>query len=186
MSVLLSFWLPILLSAIVVFVISSVVHMVLKWHASDYNGFANEDAVREAIRASQAGPGRYVIPHCKDMKEMASPAMKQKYAEGPIGHVTLGPVGFPSMGKYLGLWFLQTLLVSAVLTVLVANVIPFDPRLAVKAAKLAGGIAFIAYGFGTITESIWGMRPWGSSAKYLLDAVLYGAGVGAVFYFFWR
>src|SRR2546430_1525410 len=89
MNALLSLWLPILLSAVTVFVISSLIHMVIKWHASDYNGFANEDAVRAAIRASNAKPGRYVVPHCPDMKDMASEAMKKKYAEGPVGHITL-------------------------------------------------------------------------------------------------
>ena len=65
MSTLLSLWLPILLSAVVVFLISSLVHMALKWHASDYNGFANEDVIREAINAGKAAPGRYVIPFCR-------------------------------------------------------------------------------------------------------------------------
>ena len=63
MNTLLSLWLPILLSAVVVFVISSLVHMVFKWHASDYKGFANEDAVRAAIRAGNPAPGQYVVPY---------------------------------------------------------------------------------------------------------------------------
>ncbi len=52
MNALLALWLPILLSAVVVFIISSILHMVLKgWHTSDYKGFANEDDVRAAINA---------------------------------------------------------------------------------------------------------------------------------------
>ncbi len=35
--------------------------MVIKWHAGDYRGFANEDAVRAAIRAGNPAPGRYVV-----------------------------------------------------------------------------------------------------------------------------
>ena len=72
MNALLSLWLPILLSAVVVFVISSLVHMVFKWHASDYSGFANEDAVRAAIRAGNPVPGRYVVPFCKDLNSLGS------------------------------------------------------------------------------------------------------------------
>jgi hypothetical protein len=46
MHTLLSLWLPILLSAVVVFVISSLVHMVFKWHASDYRRADNEETLR--------------------------------------------------------------------------------------------------------------------------------------------
>ena len=113
MNTLLSLWLPILLSAVVVFVISSLVHMVIKWHAPDYHGFSNEDAVRDALRAGNPAPGGYVVPFCKDMKDMASEAMMKKYQEGPVGHITLGSSGAPNMGKHLGLWFLWSLVVAA-------------------------------------------------------------------------
>lgn len=184
MNALLSLWLPILLSAVVVFVISSLVHMVFKWHASDYNGFANEDAIRAAINAGKASPGRYVIPHCKDMKDMADPAMVKKYQEGPIVQMTIGPSGVPNMGKYLGQWFLWSLVVAAVAGWLAAKVYGLGAP-ALGAAKLSAVITFIAYGFGTVTESIWMMRPWSSSAKYLLDSALYAAGTGAVFLWLW-
>lgn len=186
MHVLISLWLPILLSAVVVFVISSLIHMLLNWHASDYGNFANEDAIRDAIRAGGAKPGRYVIPACKEMKDMASESMKQKYAEGPVGHITLLPNGQPSMGKYLGMWFLLTLLVSAITALLASRLIPLDPAFARSAAKLAFAVSFVAYGFGTLQESIWSGRPWSQSIKYLIDSALYAAGTGAVFYWLWK
>ena len=185
MNTLLSLWLPILLSAVVVFVISSLIHMVLKWHASDYNGFANEDAVRAAIRAGSATPGMYVIPRCKDMKDMGSEAMQQKYREGPVGHVTLGPSGAPNMGKHLGLWFVWSLIVSVVAAYLAVRVVGVSHGVAHGAAKLVGAVTFIAHGFGTVTESIWFMRPWSTSVKYLLDAALYAVGSGLVFFWLW-
>ena len=186
MNTLLALWLPILLSAVVVFVISSLIHMVIKWHAGDYDSLSNEDAVRDAIRAGNPAPGRYVVPHCKDMKDMASEAMMKKYVEGPVAHFTLGPNGAPNMGKFLGLWFLWSLVIAAVAAYLAARLIPLDPAHARGAAKLAGAVTFIAYGFGTVTESIWMMRPWSTSAKYLLDAALYAVGSGLVFYWLWH
>lgn len=185
MNALLALWLPILLSAVVVFVISSLVHMVIKWHASDYAGFANEDAVRDAIRAGNPAPGRYVLPHCKEMKDMAGEAMRKKYREGPVGHFTLGPNGVPGMGKFLGQWFVLNLIVATVAAFLAAKVYGLDPAFARGAAKLTGAVAFIAYGFGTLQESIWMMRPWSATAKYLLDAALYALGSGLVFYWLW-
>jgi len=181
----LSLWLPILLSAVVVFVISSLIHMVIKWHAGDYTALANEDAVRAAIRAGKPKPGRYVMPHCGDMKDMGTDAMKQKYVEGPVGHFTLGPTGVPNMGKYLGLWFLWILAVSVLAAVVVTQIFGLFHFRARAASKLVFAITFIAHGFGTVQESIWMMRPWSSSVKYLLDSLLYGLGAAMVFYFLW-
>jgi hypothetical protein len=186
MNVLLSLWLPILLSAVVVFVISSLIHMVVKWHSSDYGTLPNEDAVRAAIRAGNPAPGRYVVPQCKEMKDMASEAMKKKYQEGPVGHITLLPNGQPNMGKYLGLWFLWSLAIATVAAYLAAIIFTLDPAHARGAAKLVGAVSFIAHGFGTVSESIWGGRPWSQSVKYLLDAALYAVGSAFVFYWLWH
>ncbi|MDB6114912.1 MAG: hypothetical protein JWQ62_1857 [Lacunisphaera sp.] len=185
MNALLSLWLPILLSAVVVFVISSLIHMVLKWHSSDYGTLSNEDAVRDAIRAGNPAPGRYVMPACKEMKDMASEAMKKKYAEGPVGHLTLMPNAMPNMGKYLGTWFLWSLVISVVAAYLAERVLGLDHNHARAAAKLVGAVTFIAHGFGSVTESIWGGRPWGQTVKYLLDAALYAVGAGMVFCWLW-
>ncbi|HYC72532.1 MAG TPA: hypothetical protein VEB66_15085 [Opitutaceae bacterium] len=185
MSALVSLWLPILLSAVVVFVISSLVHMVFKWHAADYGRFENEEAIRVAIRGAHPAPGRYVIPFCGGMKDMASEAMKQKYAEGPVGHVTMLPNGQPNMGKYLGMWFLLSVLVSAVAAFLAVKAYGLGAP-ALGAAKMAGAVAFVGYGFGTLQESVWMGRPWSATIKYLIDAALYAVGTAAVFYFLWR
>jgi hypothetical protein len=185
MNTLLALWLPILLSAVVVFVISSLIHMVFKWHASDYNGLANEDAVRDAIRAGNPAPGRYVIPRCKEMKDMNSEGMQKKFREGPVGHLTLGEPGAPTMGKYLVQWFLWSLVIAVIAGFLASRLIRFNHAHALAAAKLVAAITFIAHGFGTVTESIWLMRPWSSSAKNLLDAALYAIGSGLVFFWLW-
>ena len=44
-------WMPILVTAVLIFVASSLIHMVFKWHNSDYRKFDNEDDVRAAVRA---------------------------------------------------------------------------------------------------------------------------------------
>jgi len=185
MNALISLWLPILLSAVVVFIISSLIHMVIKWHAPEYKGFANEDAVRAAINAGNPSLGQYVLPYCKDMKALANETMQKKFQEGPVGFLRLGPKGGHNMGKSLGIWFLFSLAVSAVAAYLAVRIYGLEPMFVRSPAKLIGAVAFIAYGFGGIPESIWMARPWTSTAKYLLDAALYAAGTGATFYFLW-
>ena len=187
MNAILSLWLPILLSAVVVFVISSLVHMVIKWHAFDYKGFANEDAVRTALRTDNPVPGiKYVVPYCTDIKEMAGEAMRKKYQEGPTAVIVFGPNVQPNMGKHLGQWFVLSLVIAALTAFVTSRVVPLDHAYAVRAAKLAGAVTFIAYAFGSVQESIWMYRSWRSSATYLLDAVLYAIGTGAMFYWLWK
>ena len=185
MNALLALWLPILLSAVVVFFISSLVHMVLKWHSSDYGTLGDEDAIRAAIRTGNNKPGRYVLPFCREMKDMGSEEMKRKYNEGPVGHLTLLPNGMPNMGKYLGAWFLWSLVISIVAAYLTSRLIIWDHSHARSAAKLVGAITFIAHGFGSVTESIWTGRPWGQTVKYLIDAALYAVGSALIYCWLW-
>src|SRR6266850_129582 len=96
-----SLWLPIILSSVLVFITSSIVHMVLKYHHRDYSKLPNEDAVRAAIRSGNPAPAQYIIPYCPSPKEMQTPEMKQKWSEGPVAVVNLMRPGVPSMGKSL-------------------------------------------------------------------------------------
>ena len=116
---------------------------------------------------------------------MASEAMQRKYREGPVGHVTILPNGTPNMGKYLGMWFLWSLVIAIVAAYGAVKAVGLDPMLGLRAAKFVGGISFIAHGFGTVTESIWMGRPWGTTLKYMIDAALYAGGSAAVFYWMW-
>ncbi|MFL5609195.1 MAG: hypothetical protein ACJ78G_00640, partial [Gemmatimonadaceae bacterium] len=55
-------WLPILLSAIFVFIVSSIIHMASPWHKNDYPKLANEDQFRNALRPLAIPPGDYMVP----------------------------------------------------------------------------------------------------------------------------
>ena len=56
MAFLADLWLPILLSAVFVFVASSVLHMVLPIHKGDYKKPPGEDAVLESMRDRASRP----------------------------------------------------------------------------------------------------------------------------------
>src|SRR5690242_13431631 len=103
---LIPFWLPILLSAVFVFVASSAINMALKfWHTPDYRGFSNEDEVAAAIRKGNPAPGIYTIPFCNP-ESFKDPAMKAKFEQGPIAKINLSPTGMFNLGTFLGAWFL--------------------------------------------------------------------------------
>src|SRR5437870_11707145 len=77
-------WIPILLSAVIVFVASSIIHMVLPYHRSDYKKLPDEDKVTAALRSAGVTRGMYVFPYCTH-KEMKSPEILEKQKQGPVG-----------------------------------------------------------------------------------------------------
>jgi hypothetical protein len=92
----LSLWLPILLSAVLVFIISSVIHMVIGYHNSDYKKIPGQDKFRDDVRKYNLPPGDYMFPYTSDSKERNSKEFQDKYRIGPSGIVTL----FRDRGKY--------------------------------------------------------------------------------------
>src|SRR3954469_20742412 len=95
-----SLWMPILLSAVIVFVASSIMHMLLKYHRSDYKKMTNEAPALDAIRSATAGPGVYMFPAC-DPKDHKNPDVQEKFKRGPVGLLTLRANGAMNMGAFL-------------------------------------------------------------------------------------
>ena len=84
-------WMPILGSAVLVFVASSVIHMMLPLHKNDYSKLPNEDKILDALRAHNIPPGFYHFPRCDSHKDMKAPAYIEKMNKGPIGLMTVSP-----------------------------------------------------------------------------------------------
>ena len=57
MTALSALWVPILLSAVIVFIASAIIHMVLPWHKGDYLALPNEDQIMSALRPLAIAPG---------------------------------------------------------------------------------------------------------------------------------
>ena len=175
---------PILLAAVAVFVASSIIHMVLKYHNKDYRGLPNEDEVAAAIRKGNLAPGQYAIPFCQDMKEMAKPEMVAKYTSGPVGMLLLRKPGAISMGPLLGQWFLLNLVIAVFCAYLAGRTLgPGTEYLSVF--RITGTVAFLAYSAGGWSSGIWMGVPWSSVWKNTFDALVYGLVTGGVFGSMW-
>lgn len=184
MSFLLDLWLPVLLSAVTVFVVSSVLHMVTKLHKNDYQKMKNEAQVLEALRAQGVGPGMYMFPCADSMKDMANPEYQAKCDLGPVGHMILRPNGMWNMNKSLLQWFAYSVLV-ALLTAYVARIVlanGTDPGLVLRVTST---VATMGFALGSIQDSIWKGVRWSVTAKFLLDGLIYGLTTGAVFAWRW-
>jgi len=177
-------WVPILLSAFLVFLGSSVIHMVLKWHNSDYRKLSNEDEVRAAIRKGNPAPGQYIMPHCVDPKEQAKPEYQQKYVERPNGVVTIMCSGVPNMGPMLGKWFGFNIVVSIFVAYVASRTLPLGTDY-LKVFQVAGTVGFVSYAMGVIPGSIWMGKPWSGTLKDMADGLIYGLLTAGAFGWLW-
>ena len=171
-------WMPILASSVIVFIMSALVWTVLPWHKKDYKQTGDEESVRSALSGN--APGLYVLPYCKSASELKDPDVAQKFVDGPQGFITILPNGMPQMGSKLALSFVQNVLVGVICAYMVSRTLaPEAEYLAVF--RIAGTTAFVAYGMGYLQESTWFGRPWSATFKNLFDALLYGVLTGGAF-----
>ena len=179
-----SLWLPILVAAVLVFVVSSLVHMVLGWHRSDYSALPDEAATLETLGRQSLAPGLYPFPHCPDHKDMGKPEMQARFAKGPVGFVTVIPSGPPNMGVYLGTWFAFCLVVGVFVAYLAGRTLaPGAHYLAVF--RVAGATAFMAYGLGQVVDSIWKGQRWSATFRHVVDGLAYALVTGGAFGWLW-
>jgi hypothetical protein len=179
-----SLWGPILLSAVLVFFTSFIIHMVLKYHNKDYARLANEDAVRAAFRGASPAPAQYIIPYCAEMNQMKTPEMQQKYTEGPVAVLNIMRPGVPSMGKPLTQWFIFSLVVSFFIAYVASHaILAGAPYLQVF--RIVGAVGFLAYGASQVQQSIWWGKPWRNTWKDVFDGLVYGLVTAGTFGWLW-
>lgn len=180
----LALWLPILLSAIIVFVVSSIIHMGPLWHRNDYPKVPNEDQVRNALRPLAIPPGDYMIPRPTGSEEMRSPEFAEKVRQGPNMVVTVLPNGPWSMKRNLTLWFLYALVVSTFAAYVAGRALPSgSPYLAVF--RFVGVTAFIGYSLALWQMSIWYRRAWSITVKATVDGLIYALLMAGTFGWLW-
>jgi hypothetical protein len=183
MGALSALWLPILLSAVIVFIASSIMHMVLPYHRSDYDKLPDEDKVLPALRAAGLKRGLYVFPFCTH-EEMKSPAMVEKYNQGPVGMMTIFPSGPPFIPKFLGLWFFFCLLVSFFVAYLAAHTVAPGAHY-LHVFRVVGTAAFLAYGLGHFSDGIWKGQTWSFVAKEIIDGLIFALLTAGTFGWLW-
>jgi hypothetical protein len=175
--------LPIVLSAVIVFVASSVMHMMLKYHNSDYRKLPDEDKMLAAMRPANLQPGLYIFPHSTH-KEMNTPAMMEKFKQGPVGILTIRPSGAVALPKFLMQWFGYCLVIGFFVAYITGRTVaPGVQYLAVF--RVAGTVAFLAYGLGGLSNGIWKSQPWSSVIKEAFDGLVYGLLTAGTFGWLW-
>lgn len=184
MTVLSALWLPILVSAVAVFVASSIIHMTPLWHKTDYPRYASEERVLDALRPLGLPPGDYFMPRPSSTAEMRSPAFQEKMKRGPAVLMTVMPPWSGSMAGQLGQWFVYCLVVN-LLAAYVAWAAAGPGATFMQICRFAGTAAFMAYTLGLWQMSIWYRRAWSITLKSTLDGVIFAAVTCAVLGWLW-
>jgi hypothetical protein len=180
----LDLWLPILVSAVFVFIASSIIHMLLPYHRSDHKKLPREDEAMEALRRLRLPPGDYVAPYAGSMKEMGTPAFVEKRKKGPVVFMTVMRSGEVGMGGQLAQWFLYSIVVSIFAAYIAGRALePGAHYLAVF--RFAGTTAFVGYALALWQNTIWYKRNAVATVKSTFDGLVYGLLTAGTFGWLW-
>jgi len=184
MQVIITLWAPILLSAVFVFVVSSIIHMMLPYHKTDFDKAPSEDKVMEALRKYKIPPGDYSLPCARSTKEMISAEFKNKREKGPVAFITVMENGIPDMRGSLLQWFLYSILVGIFSGYLTTHAVAGNSDY-LAVFRFSGTVAFAGYGLALLQNSIWYKRSWSSTFKSMFDGLIYALVTAGTFGWLW-
>ena len=181
---LLSLWMPIVLSAVIVFAASSLIHMVLGYHANDWQGLAKEDEIMAALRPFDIPPGDYCLPRASSMASMKDPAFKAKVDAGPVAMMTVAPKGQYQMGSAMVLWFVYSLVVGVFAAYLTGHALAAGAQY-LEVFRFVGTTAFLGYALALLQFSIWYRRRWSTTFLSVFDGLIYALLTAGTFGWLW-
>jgi hypothetical protein len=179
-----SLWLPVVLSAVGVFMASSIVHMVLRYHHNDFKKLPAQDEVMDALRKFNIPPGDYLMPCASAPAEMRTPEFKEKWARGPLMVATFWQPGPISMGPQLAQWFVFCLVVSLFAAYVTSRTLGPAAEMG-NVCQIASTTAFLGYAMSHWSDAIWYKRSKKTVAKATFDGLVYGLITGFVFGWLW-
>jgi hypothetical protein len=179
-----SLWLPILVSAVLVFLASSVIHMALGYHNSDYSKLPREDDILAALGPMKIPPGDYFLPHAGGMAAFKDPAFQEKWKKGPVATLTVMPSGVNFMGKQLAQWFVYAAVIALFSGYVASRTIPAGGDYLVV-FRVVGTITFMAYTLGLWQMTIWYQRSVTTTLKSTFDGLIYACLTAGAFGWLW-
>ena len=183
MELLPQLWLPIVVSAVVVFIASFLSWMVLPLHKKEWSRPPDEDALLAKLRELGLKPGKYMFPSYESREQAKSEAFQKKWAAGPHGILQIW-AGQPNMGRNLALTFLFYLVTGFFVAYLAGHALePGAEYLSVF--RIVGVAALLAHIFAAIPSVIWFHKPAAGFVADLIDGVVYALLTAGVFAAFW-
>lgn len=184
MTTLTALWLPLLLSTVLVFLVSSVIHMALPWHKNEYPKVPNEEGVMNALRPFAIPPGDYMMPRAAGTKEMQAPDFIDKLNKGPVMILTVLPNGPMTMGKSLILWFVYSAVVGFFAAYVAGRALGATATY-LEVFRFVGATAFIGYSAALWQMTIWYKRDVATTLKSTIDGLIYALVTAGTFGWLW-
>ncbi|MCW8875915.1 MAG: hypothetical protein OQK51_02555 [Kangiellaceae bacterium] len=177
-------WLPVLLSAVAVFIVSSIIHMVFTYHRSNLTEIPDEKAYRNAVGPLNIPKGEYMYPFAGSPKAMESEEYQEKLKAGPVGILVALPNEPWPMGKSLAQWFIYCLVVGFFASYIAVQALqPGADYLTVM--RIVGVSTFAGYALSLPQNSIWYFRKWSTTIKFIFDGLIYALLTGGIFGWLW-
>jgi hypothetical protein len=177
-------WLPILVSAVIVFLASSIIHMATSWHKSDFAPIPDEDGVLNALRPFNIPPGDYMAPRADSMEDMRSESFKAKFARGPVFIMTMMPGGSMAMGGQLTKWFLYLVVIACFSAYIAGRALPPGSDY-LHIFRFVGATAFLSHVMGQWPGWIWYRRSLTTTIKMTIDGLLFALLTAGTFGWLW-
>ena len=174
-------WLPILLSAVIVFFASFIFHMLLPfWHRADYGKLPDEAVVIGGLTTAKSG--QYIAPNVDWGK--LSKEEREAHGKRPMAFLMVRNPGEMSMGTPLAGWFIESLVISILAAYICAVTLkPGTHYLTVF--RIAGTAGILGYAFDGVSLSIWYGKPWSATFKTMVDGIVYGLLTAGTFGWLW-
>ena len=185
MEFLAALWLPILVSAVLVFFASYLSWMLLPLHKKEFARMRDEGAFYDKLRAMGLEPGKYVFPHYECKQDLEGPAFKERWEAGPHGLLHIWDRR-PNMARNLVLTFVFYVVVGIFVAYLLYRAFDGTPGAYLAVFQVSGTAAILAHAFGGIPNAIWFHKPATAFWADLLDGVIYGLLTAGAFAAFWH
>jgi hypothetical protein len=179
-----SLWAPIVLAAVLVFVVSSILHMVLPYHRSDWRRIPSEDEVMDALRRYKIPPGDYMLPCAGTPDTLRTTEFQERMKRGPVAVMTVMESGPPAMGKNLAMWFVYAMVVGVFAGYIAGRALPPGAHY-LQVFRFAGTVAFTGYALALWQNTIWYKRSVASTAKSTFDGLVYALLTAGCFGWLW-
>ncbi|GMV26771.1 MAG: hypothetical protein AMXMBFR58_28020 [Phycisphaerae bacterium] len=178
-----SLWLPIVVSAAAVWIVSAIMWMVMPHHRNDQVRLPDEKAFMDFVRSQGIPPGNYAFPDCKTAAARNAPEVKEALDKGPMGTLSVWKPPM-KMGPKMVATFVVLLIVSAIIGYLAALTIDPKPA-AMRVLRVVGTAGILAYTFGGVCNMIWFGAYTRTIIASIVDGIVYGLVTGLVFMWLW-
>lgn len=184
MDQILQLWLPIVVSAAFVFIASAAIWMATPMHKNDYKNLGDkEDAVLSVLKNEKLAPGIYCVPWMMCEKGADQKAATERYNAGPWATLAVS-ASKPSFPMSLILWFINCLLISAMVGYITFHTLPNNPHY-LKVFQAAGTAATLAYCGYLLPLAAWHSVPMKQLPAKFIDGMIYACVTAGTFGWLW-